>query len=62
MIWFCLDAVGSADLTAWDESLLDNEPQELFVKIKLDPMRVRVTEAVKRNKLLSWNEEFVMYV
>jgi hypothetical protein len=54
--------VGSADVTAWAKNLPDNEPQELYVEIRLDDTVVQATGMVKRNEILSWNEELLLYV
>ena len=62
LIW-SIDAikpsVGSAYITEWAKTS-NNEPQELFMEIRLDRTMLH-TEGVNPNEGLSWNEEFLMY-
>jgi hypothetical protein len=54
--------VHSADLTAWTEYKLYNEPGELYVEIRMDEVVVQRTKAVKRSDVLFWDEKLPMYV
>ena len=58
-----LPPVGSVDVTTWVDSLQDDGlPGDLYVEIRQDAVAVRTTNAVKRNKQMCWNQEFLLYV
>jgi len=48
--------VGSANMTAWAETLLANESQEIYVELRQDRILLRVTKAAQRSGNWSWNE------
>ena len=56
-----LPPVGSVDVTAWPDSLQGDEAPELCIEVRQDRMPEQVTSAVKRSKLMIWNQEFFMY-
>jgi hypothetical protein len=53
--------VGSADLALPPESSQNDEFCKICVEISVDKKRVQATEALKRDKIMSWNEEFILY-
>src|ERR1700691_1257566 len=53
-----LPLVDSVDVTAWAESIPDNDPRQLHIEIRQEQMGVQAAEAVKRSGILTWNEEF----
>ena len=57
-----LPLVDSVDVTAWAESIPDNDPRQLHIEIRQEQMGVQAAEAVKRSGILTWNEEFLLYV
>jgi hypothetical protein len=56
-----LHPVGLADILVWPEAFL-KESQEFYVEIRLDGTKVQATQAVCGGRLLSWDEEVLMYV
>jgi hypothetical protein len=53
--------VGSADLTLPPEGSQDDEFCKICVEISADKKRVQATEALKGDKVISWNEGFILY-
>jgi hypothetical protein len=53
--------VGSADLTLPPESSQNDEFCKISVEISVNKKRVQATEALKGDKITSWNEEFILY-
>jgi hypothetical protein len=53
-----LPSVNSADVTAWAMCLLEEEPRELYVEIRLEELVMHAADATRGCE--PWNEEFLM--
>lgn len=49
-------------MNAWVDGLQDGIPGDVYVEIRQDRRAVRATRKVKQSRLMSWDEEFLMYV
>ncbi|KIM89505.1 hypothetical protein PILCRDRAFT_227187 [Piloderma croceum F 1598] len=53
--------VVSADTTTLAESFQDNKTRHFYVEVRVDQMKVQGTETVKGDKVLSWNDVFLLF-
>ena len=62
VLWHDSASVASADTTALAETFQDNETGHFFVEVRVDQMKVQGTETVRGDRMLTWNEVFLLYV